>query len=429
MKRLFLAAAGLATLGGLAGFVRPDVGHAQNPETISVPVTQPVGAQPPVGIPSGIAPLLKTEQQVLPGSYLPTTSGYQQFPVAPAAGGGKDNVYLGSSNRQSSLKEYLNQSLEKVAINNDVAVHKDCGPWMICVNWYSGPEAPQMANELCLYLRNNPDYRLQAYVFTKGLDERKQELDRIAKYVEEQRERLRKAGLPTDTPIRVPLTRYEIECAVLVGGYRDMEAAHCALEQMKKLKPPDPNQVKMHTEFVIEFDKTTGKAKSGSYLPVNPFTRGMVVHNPTDPVNHATGLNDDDLRLLRLLNEDESFSLLQCRKPYTLVVKQFSLPMVLQPKKSTGSLLDSIGLGSSSSEKLDQAKINAHNMADMLRKTHLEAYALHMKHCSYVCVGSYDSKDDARARLDQERLPQQLNPQLKDAVKLVAHPMVMEIPR
>jgi hypothetical protein len=231
MKRLLLAAAGLAAVGGLVVLLRPAIGHAQppggNPEPFAVPVSQPVAGNPP-GAGNAVLQTLVPQPTPPSGGYLPTTPGFNQLPGAAGKAGDPGQVYLGNSQHACALQEYLNRSLDNVKINDDLAVNAGAGPWMVCVTCYSGSDAPQFAREFCLHLRTR--YNLPAYVFTKGLVERKQELQHITEFVQRQRATLAEKGLPTDTPIRVPLTRYEIECAVLVGGYKDVKAAHDAKE-------------------------------------------------------------------------------------------------------------------------------------------------------------------------------------------------------
>jgi hypothetical protein len=136
------------------------------------------------------------------------------------------------------------------------------------------------------------------------------------------------------------------------------------------------------------------------------------------------------MKLLRALNENEPYSLLKCPKPYTLVVKQFSLPVRIKPDQKSNSMLDKISFNWFQEKQEDYAALNAHNLADFLRKGKLEAYVLHTKHCSFVFLGSYDNKDDPKLRLDQERIPsynEQFN--LLPDIRLLAHPLVAEVPR
>jgi hypothetical protein len=423
MKRLFLAAAGLATVLGLALLLRPDIGRAQvpgNPEPFAVPVSQPTAGQ-------GSSVMEAIGKPPAPPPALPTTPGYGQLPTTPAPGG---PAAPGTSAKSGQLQEYVNESLEAVKINDAVAVQPACGEWMICINWYSGPNAPKLANILCQHLRG-PKYNLPAFVFTKGLEERKQELERVAKFVEMQRQALINAKLSADVPIHVPLTRYEIECAVLVGGYKDMDTARRALEGIKKLKAPDPRDVPLHWQYFVECDKT-GKANKSNILetPANPFATSMVVHNPTLPMHADKQQEEEDMRLLRALNEEEPYSLLKCPHKYTLTVKQFSLPLEIKSRDKADNVgfLDKINLNPFS-KKEDAAAISAHNLAELLRRAKLEAYVLHTRFCSYVCVGGYDDTESDRRRmlLDQERLPQ-LNGQLHQEIQLAARPAPTAVP-
>jgi hypothetical protein len=433
MKRLLLAAAGLAAVGGLVVLLRPAIGHAQlpgsNPETIAVPVTQPVGGGGPAGSSNAVLQTLVPPPPSTNPGYLPTTPGYNQLPGATGKGDGLGQVYLGNAEHPCYLQEYLNRSLDSVKINDDVAVQSGCGPWMVCVYWYSGAEAPKFAHDLCLHLRTN--YNLPAYVFTKGLDERKQELQRITEFVQRQRENLAKANLSCDMPLRVPLTRYEIECAVLVGGYKDADGARDALNKLKQLgkqKPMDPTQVKMHYQVIAEQGDQHQQLR-GQYVPVDPLQSGMVVHNPTVPVQATSEQNASDMKLLRALNENEPYSLLKCPKPYTLVVKQFSLPVQLeQEKKKNTSMFDKFSFNWFQEKQEDYAALNAHNLAELLRKANKEAYVLHTKHCSYVFVGNYASKDDPQLKHEQDLLPQ-LNRMLDPGVQLGPNPWVADVPR
>src|SRR5205085_1633060 len=128
----------------------------------------------------------------------------------------------------------------------------------------------KMARDMVFELRSNPQYKLNAYVLRKGVEECKLEQKRIAEEIQRQREMLVQQGLPADTPRRVPLVRYEIQHAVLVGGYKDMESARRDLERVKN-HPPDPKKVMLDTQYVVKYD-ANGKPLPGDYAPINPFT-------------------------------------------------------------------------------------------------------------------------------------------------------------
>jgi hypothetical protein len=408
MKKLLLAAAGLAAALGLAVVPPSGTGRAQPPsgtaEQFMIPMSK---SGPPAS-----------------GFTLPTTPGFDKLPAPRQQG---DGPAADGSGQPSRLREYLNEKLDNLEINRDIAVQPGSGPWMICIMWYEGPEAPVQAGKMARYLRS--EYRLPAYVFTKGLEERRAEIQRIAEYVQKEQKRLADAHLPPETKIRVPLIRYEIQCAVLVGGYKDMDAANRARAQLKDLRPMDPEKIQLHQEYVVDFDKDNGQSKGLHKVFVNPFTHGMVVRNPSLPSEKATGFSAEDMALLKALNADEPYSLLKCPKPVTLAVKQFSMGVTVQPTKNSSSLLDQLGL-TNSAPKEDGAANMARNLAAVLRnsKDKIEAYVLHARHCSYVTVGSYDGPDDPRLKRDQELLPM-INRQLPEAAQIVARPVPMAVPR
>ena len=117
---------------------------------------------------------------------MPTTPGFDKLPqpsqtqtLPPGA------TWAPSVNPDGpkSLREYLSQNFDDVDPNLDIAVPKSAGPWMVCVDWYSGPDAPAKARAMVMELRDNPDYKLNAFVFTKGAEERRAELKKAAEYV------------------------------------------------------------------------------------------------------------------------------------------------------------------------------------------------------------------------------------------------------
>src|SRR5262249_33024488 len=148
---------------------------------------------------------------------------------------------------------------------------------------------------LALELRG-PNYGLSAYVWNYGDDERKAELERARQEMERRKEAMRRAGLSTDMPIRVPHMLVRVQCAVLVGGYKDIAAARRDLERIKKLKPLDPGRFRLPRMITgMEHDGGAGGAASRtpfaprggpSLIPkecnaINPFLKAFPVHNPT----------------------------------------------------------------------------------------------------------------------------------------------------
>jgi hypothetical protein len=206
---------------------------------------------------------------------------------------------------------------------------------------------------------------------------------------------------------------------VLVGGYKDIDAARRDLERIKKLKPLDPDRFhlpRMMTGIVAKSPAENPGAGSrnpfaprgrsdlvaGELAPVNPFLKAFPVHNPS--VKFARVDKDvQDYAVLQRLNTDESYNLLKCRKPWTLAVKQFQVPTVVESKGMTGGFLQKTGLGGSGA-KLDTAKYNAHGLAELLHRRGWDAYVLHTRFFSVVTVGAYESMNDPRIAHDQEEL-------------------------
>jgi hypothetical protein len=423
MKKLLFAAAGLAAVAGFAVLLPVPVSHAQAPagkgESIAVPVAPSGGGQP-----GSTQTLFQTAPNVSP-----------DLPTSPNMPGVQPTRPVRSDDDQPhSLRDYLNQVTEDVAINNDIAVQPSCGEYMICISWYSGPDAPQSARALALELRS-PDYGLHAYIFTKGVEEREAALKKMQEDVEKQRKKYAELKLDCEPHIRVPLIRYEIQCAVLVGGYKDIESAHRDLEKLKALSP-DKLQLKnipLHSVMGDVKVDDKGQPYYGKVGLVNPFTHALVVANPSiKKAERPKGMTEEDLVLLRALNENEPYSLLKCPKNYTIAVRKFTMPASIDSKQSSSSMLNAIGLGSLG--KVDSAAESAHNLAKLLNENriigqqqNLKAWVLHTKYCSYVTVGSFDDPSDRDIRFFQEELPK-MNPKLHPSIQLVAHPPLMPVP-
>jgi hypothetical protein len=425
MNKLLFAAAGLAAVAGLAVLLPVEVGHAQTPvgkgESITVPVA-----------PSGGQPVQQGSAQAL---FQGQPTGSSELPTSPNMPGVQPIRPVRDENQPHSLREYLSQSTEDVAINNDIAVQPSCGQYMVCISWYSGPDAPKSARALALELRG-PDYGLHAYVFTKGMEEREAALQKIREDFENQKKKLDELKLDCEPHIRVPLIRYEIQCAVLVGGYKDIESAHRDLEKLRTLSPEKLRlkNIPLHSVMSdVKLDKDD-KPCYGKVGLVNPFTHALVVANPSVKLaERPKGMTEEDLVFLRTLNENEPYSLFKCPNKYTLVVRKFTMPAAIDSKQSSSSMLNIIGLGSIGA-KVDTAAESAHNLAKVLngnriigQQQNLKAWVLHTKYCSYVSVGSFDDSNDPQIRFFQEELPK-MNSNLHASIQLVAHPPLMPVP-
>ena len=377
---------------------------------------------------------------------------------APKSG---SSVRSADSNSESSSVAF-DQILAQVsvdpryAINKDIQPTPDIGPWMVCIHSYVAKEAPEMARQMTYELRTT--YRLPAYVFTYGLEERRKEFARVKDLLDRQREFLKDknlelmyaprgideknlpaAQLSNDLPLTyvmglLKVKHIQVQCAVLVGGYASEDVAKRALDAIRKLQQPDPNKVKLDIKFYGEDldPKNPGKSKVkyGDAMYVNPFTKAFVCRNPS--VKQDRGAEEQeamDINVLRKLNGDESFSLLHCKKPITLAIKQFQTFTTIQSREESASIMKTLGFKTREGEGIDQAAHDAHNLAELLRKNKLDAYVLHTKYASIVTVGGYDSPEDPNLRAMHSTLENRLRSPEWARLMFFPRPMPMKVPR
>jgi hypothetical protein len=309
------------------------------------------------------------------------------------------------------------------------------GPWMICAASYAGPPSRGQAEELASEIRGR--YNLAAYVFNRTGEERRQEQERVARQKEERRKQLIANNLPADTPVHVKTVHIEDQYAVLVGGYKDDVTARKELDRIRKLTPsgkymqtryvPDPQTKKMHEEAV------------------NPFQSAFVCRNPAIPVEKSKPDAGPDPRL-KEYNADESYSLLKCGKPWTLVVKVYKGASTIQSQSASSSMVERMGLVRKTGELLTANGNEAHLVAQVLRTppknprtgevgVSFDAYVLHSEYNSYVTLGAFDSPDDPRVAqtvqafvTEMNRLGSAVN-QLHTKVQFLSPPTPMPVPQ
>lgn len=292
------------------------------------------------------------------------------------------------------------------------------GQWMICAASYTGSDAPELARQLVEQIRTR--YRMQAYIFNRADEERrkqKEELDRLQKQA-------------SIIPIRRRTIRVEEQCAVLVGGYPDMESARKALDDIKKLPVPDlklgSGRPAFDTVFEIGED---GKRKE---TRISPFQMAFVTRNPTVSQGQAASKVDP---LWWKLNAGNEYSLLECKKPWTLVVKMYEGAKSIVSQETTGKgFLGKVlpGGGSNPGQDLDRAALQAHELARVLRQLNFYAYVLHTRTSSLVTIGGFNSPDDpeiGRVRQQLANLQNQFSSNRHDPFQLYPNPVAWEVPR
>jgi hypothetical protein len=297
--------------------------------------------------------------------------------------------------------------------NKEYAITPEVGPWVVSASCFSGPDASTLAHELVLEIRSRFD--LPAWVFSKGYEERRQSIENWHKMQEQ---------LPPEQRLPYRGPKYQPQCAVLIGGYKDIDGARRMLDKVRKLPPPTNDRLKPVRSTLRGVEGSQGLAQLEESF-VNPFELSFVARNPTVPVERHAEKNDP---FLKELNAGESYSLLKCRKPWTLVIATFQGVSIIEPETKKGSFLTKLPLGKAP-ETLTASAMNAHNLAEALRTKPLglDAYVLHMRAGSLVTVGGFDRKDDPQMHTIQQVLASSL--QFGQKVALLAQPFAFEVPR
>jgi hypothetical protein len=300
----------------------------------------------------------------------------------------------------------------------------EAGPWCICAAHYSGPEAAELARQVALELRNK--HRLPAYIMNHGDQER-------ARFEAEQKAFYdRNPHLPR----RSRTIRVQEQCAVLIGGFKDFDAASAYLSTVRKLPMPelklDGGKPVYDTINFYEPDPQSKRTVVRPYA-LNPFSSAMVVRNPTLPLPRAPQRKFDPI--WKTLNADEEYSLLKCPRPWTLLVKEYTGASVIQSQQAKpSSFLGLLGFGDGkSADRLGATAMQAHELARVLRDRRLgfEAYVLHTRTGSVVTVGGFDGPDDpALLRMQQRLAALKFGKQGGgDPIGLLSQPLPAEVPR
>jgi hypothetical protein len=291
-------------------------------------------------------------------------------------------------------------------------VTREVGAWMICAASYTGPTAAQQAHELVMEIRTK--YQLPAYVYNRGAEERRKQQEQI--------DRIRK--LCPEGKVRIE--RIEEGYAVLVGGYKDMDSAHSALDGFKKLEPSKKLMPFFDTAKEATQNGQKGVLYQRAYL--NPFLSSFVVRNPVVPVEQQRNDNVDD-PFLRKINAGETYNIYRCGKPWTLAVAVFQGAAVLE-HPADSSFLQKL-MGQAGGEQLAASALNAHNLAEALKKLDpklglKDVYVFHTRYYSVVSIGGFESANDPRMAQTQVVLKKCLHPDVQ--VKLLAQPLPMPVP-
>lgn len=306
-----------------------------------------------------------------------------------------------------------------------LAVTPQHGEWLICVKSYTGPESLAFCERLAADIRKH-HAEMPVYLFEHSGEERA----KLAAEQAQARQRVYEQSLPfiqmreelkkkaeaegrvfvDDGPVkvRVPtlLTQVPEQWAVLIGGYKTQELARKALDAVHKWGPPsDPALMDKVTDMQAKPPRDGEQVKLvvDNVIEVNPYPKAMCVRNPSLPKSKAEAPADP---ALWKWNEGEPLSVLNCEKPYTLIVKSFTMPVVASGKDQEPSVMQTGAQSKpgqpNNAQLLAINAASARNLALMLRglkdqdgrPVGFDTYVLHMKTGSIVCVGQYDKMDD-----------------------------------
>ncbi|HEV3236239.1 MAG TPA: hypothetical protein VGZ25_04590 [Gemmataceae bacterium] len=313
--------------------------------------------------------------------------------------------------------------------NHDYILGPECGEWLICATSYKGADGTPLAKQMVYHLRSKENLLAFVHIYH---DETGREMQRALD------ERSRQLNLPRK---RVTV---EDQYAVLIGPFKDMDAARKALTEVKKLTPPKlklgNGQVAEDVLAVAGPGERKNQTQVGR-LTLNPFAMSFVTRNPTIARDTSDKPKYDPA--WKRLNADESYSLLESIKPWTLVVKQYSgASYVASDKAPESSFLEKLGIGNSKSpDTLGAAYLNAHNLAEALHKMKFDAYVLHTRGVSYVTIGGFEGPDDPELKKMQAAFASSVKVDLKEAeskikdpqglrrLQLMNPPVPMQVPR
>ena len=317
----------------------------------------------------------------------------------------------------------------------ELALTPDNGPWMIYVASFRGDDdnpvvelrPGEMARALALYFRS--DLRTPAYVYNRSAklqEEQQQELERLRQRYGE----------------GVPLRRVRIpdEYAVLVGNYKSMEDAGSDLKRIKSL--PIPSEY-WSSLVIARQERGAYQAQDRSKVHgvvgrPRTLQTAFVTRNPLAPPEPKAEEKFDPAWID--LNAGQKYNLLECRKPWTLVVRVFQgVAMVQGRTKQTVLNTDRsqndeftdlrfrlFAKGTKAAD-LGAAALQAHNLAEILRHKEIgyEAYVFHTQHYSLVTVGGFDRPDHP----DLLKTKALLAGAQIGCIRLMDHPMPMKVPR
>lgn len=274
-------------------------------------------------------------------------------------------------------------------------LHEQHGPWLIYAASFAGETGERQARRLVLELREK--YKLNAYTFKRNYD-----------YSQPVR------GLGVDkkgNPKQMKNyhdSKFD-ETAVMIGDYHSSNdtKAQKVLEKVKYLKPetlsatkanPTSQRYRVWREIQRQVSGDPEMKRKG------PMRSAFITRNPLLPDDYFVQSGPD--RTIINLNKGLEYSLLECRKPYTVRVATFRGASTWDSKEIAHALKDQRSFLNQKESKLAQGAEKAARLVYALRKQGVEAYQFHDRYESMVTVGSFDlvgeKRGDGRIEINPE---------------------------
>jgi hypothetical protein len=311
------------------------------------------------------------------------------------------------------------------------ALRPDYGPWMVAVKTFRGQtpgdqRVKELAEDFASWLRQ--ECKVNAYIYERSWEQRQQRKKEKEEYLSAARAHYERLG--EEVPefykkvrmVMIP-DEYTVVVAPARGILKDFDSAADFAKQVRSFPTPPAE----FSDAVVISDSNLAR-KAGNH--VNPFLTALPGPNPSIPKTPTGFQRPKADAFLMNLNSEESYSLLhKTKKDWTLVVRVYGIGpgTVVRDNGAVAST-------TSNGEALERAALQARQTAELLRKLKIapDAYVMHTRYNSVLCVGEFDSPTDPRLKEVTENLK---NFELKDqrsgkAVdKLLPQPQPMMIPR
>lgn len=280
------------------------------------------------------------------------------------------------------------------------------GEYLVLVKTFQGSvagdetgQAKALAEGLVEWIRT--ECKLYAFVHEGGWAKRQEREKEKQAVVKSAREYYQKQGYTEDainTEIRklVKMARIPDEYSVLVapgkGTLKNFDEALEFARYLRKLAVEGKKTPPADFTEVGAIGSTVDAAKTRGAMQ-NPLEHGMPGHNPTIPKKDYTMQAPKADPFMMSLNASKPYSLIhKTTKKFTLVVQVYGTKFgqLQKPGDVTPASVKSDG------EMLERAAQQAELVAKALRQQDkpFDAYTLHTRYESFVCIGEYDSKDD-----------------------------------